>query len=64
MSHEELDLEFRGLGYHPIIVDDQHEQDVYEQMTAAMDLSYEMINDIQTRARAGEDIVKPRYSLF
>lgn len=64
MSHEELDLEFRGLGYHPIIVDDQHEQDVYEQMTAAMDLSYEMINDIQTRARAGEDIVKPRWPVI
>lgn len=64
MSHEELDLEFRGLGYHPIIVDDQQDEDVYVQMTNAMDLAYSMINDIQTRARSGEDVCKPRWPVI
>ncbi len=58
MSHEELFHEFTGLGYEPIIVDDQDEQDIYEQMIAAMDRAYALITDIQTRARNGEDIVK------
>lgn len=60
MSHEELDLEFRGLGYFPIIVDSDAEEDIYVQMTNAMDTAYSMINEIQTRARSGEDVVKPR----
>ena len=64
MDHEELDLEFRGLGYHPIIVDDELEEDVFIQMSNAMDLSYEMINDIQTRARNGEDVCKPRWPVI
>ncbi|RYV01949.1 phosphoketolase [Shewanella sp. OPT22] len=64
MSHEELDLEFRGLGYHPIIVDDQADGDVYVTMAEAMDKSYEIINDIQTRARNGEDIEKPRWPVI
>jgi len=64
MSHEELDLEFRGLGYHPIIVDSEAEEDVYIQMATAMDAAYSMINDIQTRARKGEDIVKPRWPVI
>ena len=46
MSHEELDLEFRGLGYFPIIVDNELEEDIYVQMTNAMDTAYAMINDI------------------
>ncbi len=64
MSHEELDLEFRGLGYHPIIVDDELEEDVYIQMANAMDTSYDMISDLQTRARNGEDVVKPRWPVI
>lgn len=64
MSHEELELEFRGLGYHPIIVDSEQEEDVYLQMTKAMDTAYEMINDIQKRARNGEDVVKPRWPVI
>lgn len=64
MSHEELDLEFRGLGYHPIIVDDELEEDIYVQMANAMDLSYEMIKEIQTRARSGEDVVRPRWPVI
>ncbi|MCL1079633.1 phosphoketolase family protein [Parashewanella spongiae] len=64
MSHEELELEFRGLGYHPIIVDDELEEDVYIQMAQAMDTSYDMINDLQARARQGEDIVKPRWPVI
>ncbi|MCG9720094.1 phosphoketolase family protein [Shewanella sp. Isolate7] len=59
MSHEELELEFKGLGYHPIIVDSDLEEDVYLQMTKAMDEAYSMIDAIQTKARSGEDIVKP-----
>ncbi|KIO36173.1 phosphoketolase family protein [Shewanella sp. cp20] len=59
MSHEELELEFKGLGYHPIIVDSDLEEDVYLQMTKAMDEAYAMIDAIQTKARSGEDIVKP-----
>ncbi|MGB0892793.1 MAG: phosphoketolase family protein [Parashewanella sp.] len=64
MSHEELDLEFRGLGYHPIIVDDEADEDVYLQMMNAMDTSYAMINDIQQRARNGEDVEKPRWPVI
>ena len=64
MSHEELDLEFRGLGYHPIIVDSEAEEDIYVQMATAMDTAYSMINDIQARARKGEDIVKPRWPVI
>ncbi|RLV61439.1 phosphoketolase family protein [Parashewanella curva] len=64
MSHEELDLEFRGLGYHPIIVDDQEEGDVYVTMAEAMDKAYEIINDVQTRARNGEDVEKPRWPVI
>ena len=64
MSHEELDLEFRGLGYHPIIVDSEAEEDIYVQMSTAMDTAYSMINDIQARARKGEDIVKPRWPVI
>ncbi len=64
MSHEELELEFRGLGYHPIIVDDQEEGDVYVTMAQAMDKAYAMINDIQARARGGEDIEKPRWPVI
>lgn len=64
MSHEELDLEFRGLGYSPIIVDSDAEEDIYVQMTNAMDTAYSMINEIQTRARSGEDVVKPRWPVI
>lgn len=64
MSHEELDLEFRGLGYFPIIVDSDAEEDIYVQMTNAMDTAYSMINEIQTRARSGEDVVKPRWPVI
>ncbi|WP_133406216.1 phosphoketolase family protein [Parashewanella tropica] len=64
MSHEELDLEFRGLGYHPIIVDDQEEGDVYVTMAEAMDKAYGIINDVQTRARNGEDVEKPRWPVI
>ncbi|MCG9711334.1 phosphoketolase family protein [Shewanella insulae] len=64
MSHEELELEFKGLGYHPIIVDSDLEEDVYVQMTKAMDESYAMIEAIQTKARNGEDIVKPRWPVI
>ncbi|MCG9695978.1 phosphoketolase family protein [Shewanella sp. Isolate11] len=64
MSHEELEMEFKGLGYFPIIVDSDLEEDVYIQMTKAMDTSYEMINAIQTKARNGEDVVKPRWPVI
>ncbi|AEG12456.1 Phosphoketolase [Shewanella baltica OS183] len=64
MSHEELDLEFRGLGYFPIIVDNELEEDIYVQMTNAMDTAYAMINDIQRRARSGEDVVKPKWPVI
>ena len=64
MSHEELDLEFRGLGYFPIIVDNELEEDIYVQMTNAMDTAYTMINDIQRRARSGEDVVKPKWPVI
>lgn len=64
MSHEELDLEFRGLGYFPIIVDSEQEEDVYQQMLNAMDTAYGMINEIQHRARSGEDVVKPRWPVI
>jgi len=64
MSHDELNSEFTGLGYYPIIVDDQDEEDVYVQMANAMDKSYAMITDIQKRARAGEDVVKPQWPVI
>lgn len=64
MSHEELDMEFRGLGYFPIIVDNELTEDIYVQMTNAMDTAYTMINDIQRRARSGEDVVKPKWPVI
>ncbi|MGI2066476.1 phosphoketolase family protein [Shewanella sp. MF08487] len=64
MSHEELDMEFRGLGYFPIIVDNELAEDIYVQMTNAMDTAYTMINDIQRRARSGEDVVKPKWPVI
>ncbi|WP_298771332.1 phosphoketolase family protein [uncultured Shewanella sp.] len=64
MSHEELTYEFKGLGYHPIIVDDELAEDVFVQMAQAMDMAYAMIKDIQTRVRGGEDIVKPKWPVI
>lgn len=64
MDDEEITMEFTGLGYKVFIVDDSLEQDVYEQMADVMDQCMDIINDIQTRSRSGEDIVKPRWPMI
>ncbi|SDJ36576.1 xylulose-5-phosphate/fructose-6-phosphate phosphoketolase [Ferrimonas sediminum] len=64
MDDDEIRMEFTGLGYEVLFVDDEKEQDVYEQMADAMDRAYEIITDIQTRARNGEDVCKPRWPVI
>ncbi|TKB53026.1 phosphoketolase family protein [Ferrimonas aestuarii] len=64
MDDEEIRMEFTGLGYEVLFVDDEKEEDVYEQMATAMDRAYEIINDIQKRARSGEDVCKPKWPVI
>ncbi|MCH1919407.1 phosphoketolase family protein [Shewanella sp. A3A] len=64
MDREELEAEFTGLGYYPIYVDSNLPEDVYVQMTNAMDKAYDMINEIQRIARSGDDVCKPRWPVI
>lgn len=61
MSNKELKSLFYGYGYEPMIVEGAK---VYEKTVEVMEKSYQMIRDIQTRARQGEEIVSPRLPMI
>lgn len=64
MSDEELTNYFSGLGYEPLIVDHDLPTDVYVQMADTMDAAYARIRAIQSKARGGEDVEKPRWPMI
>ena len=64
MSDVEVTKYFEGLGYMPIIVDDEKKEDIHQQMAYAMDLSLKKIEIIQEQARDGEDIEKPQWPMI
>ncbi len=63
MSNKELKALFHGYGYEPFIVEGTNAT-IYEKMYKTLDTCYEKIKDIQTRARAGEKIIAPRFPMI
>jgi xylulose-5-phosphate/fructose-6-phosphate phosphoketolase len=59
MSDNELRQLFRGYGYDPIFVDGDHKH-----MAAAMEKAYKQITKIQTLARKGKPVAKPRWPMM
>jgi len=64
MSDTEINDYFRGLGYNPIIVDSEKKEDIHQQMANAMDRANHQIQEIQDRARSGEDVECPRWPMI
>lgn len=61
MDDEDLLALFRGYGYDPILVDSEF---LYEPMLQALEKSYQMIKDIQNKARSGGEVLKPRWPVI
>lgn len=63
MSDEELTALFFGYGWEPMIVEGDGD-DVYKKMMATLETVHARITDIQTRARGGEAIERPRFPMI
>jgi xylulose-5-phosphate/fructose-6-phosphate phosphoketolase len=65
MTDDELVTLFTGFGWEPIVVGGTDAEDgIDERMAAAMDRSFDMIADVQGRARDGERAFRPRWPLI
>ncbi len=62
MSNKELKSLFYGYGYEPRIVEGT--RNIYEKMAETTEACYQKIKDIQNRARAGEEIISPRFPMI
>lgn len=64
MSGKDLEMLFYGYGYQPIFVEEREETDVYEDMVEALERSYKLIHEIQSKARNGETVISPRFPMI
>ncbi|MBT4936825.1 phosphoketolase family protein, partial [Candidatus Peregrinibacteria bacterium] len=64
MDNEEVIKYFEGLGYNPMIVDFEDDEDIYETMAETMDMAYKEIRDIQKQARSGTEVIKPKWPMI
>lgn len=63
MSDEELKKLFEGYGYNPYFVDENN-GDVFDQMEKITEKCYSEIKKIQTDARSGKKIIKPKWPMI
>lgn len=63
MTDSELLSLFHGYGYQPMIVDEE-EGGVYQKMITTLEKCYEIIHDIQHRARNGQEMTSPRFPMI
>ncbi len=65
MSDEEVIHLFTGLGYEPHIVSEyENPENIHQKMAQTMDEAYAKIRAIQKKARAGEDVEKPKWPMI
>ncbi len=64
MGDKEVEGFFMAHGYDPILVDAKDHEDAHRQLSDAFDRAYIRIEDIQERARGGEQVVAPRWPMI
>ncbi len=64
MSNDDLVSLFTGYGYQPMMVELIDGVDIYKTMAETIERAYDIIRQIQFRARAGETIVAPRFPMI
>ncbi len=64
ISHEELDQLFRGYGYAPIFVEGSDPARMHQLMAAALDRAVDEIQRIQSKARGGGTVTRPRWPMI
>jgi len=64
ISHSELECLFVGYGYKPYFVEGDDPATMHQLMAAAVDRAMDEISDIQRQARAGGDVVRPRWPMI
>ncbi len=64
ISHSELECLFVGYGYKPYFVEGDDPETMHQLMAAAVDRAMNEISDIQHQARAGGDVVRPRWPMI
>lgn len=64
ISHSELECLFVGYGYKPYFVEGDDPEIMHQLMAAAVDRAMDEISDIQRQARAGGDVVRPRWPMI
>ncbi len=63
MSNKELKSLFSGYGYEPYIVEGKGDA-IYKKMADVLENCYKSIKDIQDQARAGKNIVAPKWPMI
>jgi xylulose-5-phosphate/fructose-6-phosphate phosphoketolase len=64
ISHEELDALFVGYGYKPYFVEGSDHAQMHEKMADTLDAIVAEIRAIQTKARAGGPVERPRWPMI
>ncbi len=64
VSHEELEMLFRGYGYEPYFVEGDEPVLVHQAMAATLDQVVERIRAIQSAARSGAQVERPRWPMI
>lgn len=64
ISREELEQLFHGYGWTPYFVEGHDPEMMHEAMATTLDTAVERIKKIQTNARSGSDLARPRWPMI
>ena len=64
VSHEELEQLFRGYGYEPFFVEGEDPETVHQAMASTLDRVIERIRSIQSNARTGGNLRRPKWPMI
>lgn len=64
ISHEELECLMIGYGYRPFFVEGSDPITMHHKLAATMDVCFDIIKDIQRRAREGHEVFRPRWPMI